>query len=59
MGVYDVTTGITLRREVPEELRVLAHRQAHGISARLGAWGWVVRHEIDAKVLWCVVAPLR
>ena len=24
MGVYDVTTGITLRREVPEELRVLA-----------------------------------
>ena len=21
--------------------------------------GWVVRHEIDAEVLWCVVAPLR
>ena len=21
--------------------------------------GWVVRHEIDAEVLWCIVAPLR
>ena len=38
MGVYDVTTGITLQQEVPKESRVLAHRKAHGISAWLGAW---------------------
>ena len=25
----------------------------------VGRMGWVVRHEIDAKVLWCVVAPLQ
>ena len=25
----------------------------------VGRVGWVFRHEIDAEVLWCVVAPLR
>ena len=38
MGVYDVMTGSTLWQALPKESQVLAHRQAHGISAWSGTW---------------------
>ena len=37
MGVYDIMTGFTLWQDLLKESRVLAHRQAHRISAWLGA----------------------